>query len=128
MLNYLTRHKKIAVYFPLIFYWLVLIIATSIPSNKIPNINLNDKIEHLLAYFILGFLFNIAALVQNKFTFLKEKAFFSTIIFLGVYAIIDELHQLFIPGRDCSFLDWSADLLGVVFGVLLTYFLLKKFN
>ncbi|MCH8170535.1 MAG: VanZ family protein [Bacteroidetes bacterium] len=128
MLNFLERHKKIAVYFPLISYWLILIIATSLPSKDIPSIKLNDKIEHLLAYFILGFLFNIAVLVQNKFTFLKEKAFFSTIIFLGIYAIIDELHQLFIPGRDCSFLDWSADLLGVVFGVLLTYFLLKKFN
>ncbi|MCH8941847.1 MAG: VanZ family protein [Bacteroidetes bacterium] len=128
MLNFLERHKKIAVYFPLISYWLILIIATSLPSKDIPSIKLNDKIEHLLAYFILGFLFNIAVLVQNKFLFLKEKAFFSTIIFLGIYAIIDELHQIFIPGRDCSFLDWGADILGVVFGVLLTYFLLKKFN
>ena len=128
MLNFLEKHKKIAVYFPLIAFWLVLIIATSLPSKDIPNIKLNDKIEHLAAYFILGFLFNLALLVQNKFKYLKEKAFSSTIILLGIYAVIDELHQLFIPGRECSFFDWSADILGIVFGVLIVSLLIKKFN
>ncbi|HED08897.1 MAG TPA: hypothetical protein ENI57_12315 [Ignavibacteria bacterium] len=128
MLNFLEKHKKVAVYLPLISFWLVLLVATSLPSKDIPNIKLNDKIEHLFAYFILGFLFNLALLVQNKFKFLKEKAFSSTIVLLGIYAVIDELHQLFIPGRECSFFDWSADIIGIVFGVLVVYLLLKKFN
>jgi len=126
VLNFFERHKKISVYFPLITYWLLLIIATSIPSNDIPNLKLNDKIEHLLAYFILGFLFNLMVLVQNKFIYFKERAFTTTIILLGIYALIDELHQLFIPGRDCSFFDWSADIIGVFFGVFTINFLLKK--
>ncbi len=128
MLDYLEKHKKIVVYFPLIAYWVMLLLATSLPSNKIPNIKLNDKIEHVLAYFILGILFNFAVLVQERFVFIKKKAYISTIILLGIYAIIDELHQLFIPGRDCSLLDWSADTLGVFLGVLVTYILLKKFK
>ncbi len=128
MLEFLEKHKKITVYFPLIVYWVALIIATSLPSKEMPNIKINDKIEHLLAYLVLSFLFNLTLLVQNKFQLLKNKAYISTIIFLGVYAMVDELHQAFIPGRDCSILDWSADIIGVFLGVSLTYFLVKKFK
>ncbi len=128
MLNFLRLNKKIAVYLPLVLYWLALITATSLPSNDIPNIKLNDKIEHFLAYLILGFLFNLAVLVQDKFKLLREKAYFSTIILLSFYAIIDELHQIFIPGRECSFLDWGADTIGIILGVLTTYYLLRKFK
>jgi len=128
VLEFLEKHKKITVYFPLIVYWVALIIATSLPSKEMPNIKINDKIEHLLAYLVLSFLFNLTLLVQNKFQLLKNKAYISTIIFLGVYAMVDELHQAFIPGRDCSILDWSADIIGVFLGVSLTYFLVKKFK
>lgn len=125
MLNFLEKNKKIAVYFPLVFYWITLIIATSLPSKDIPNLKINDKIEHFLAYLVLGFLFNLAVIFQNKYKYLKKYAFLSTIVFLSIYAIIDELHQVFIPGRECSFLDWGADTIGILLGVLTTYIFMK---
>ena len=126
MLKFLEKNKKIITYISLILYWLTLIIATSLPSKDMPNIKLNDKIEHLLAYFILGILFNLSILFQDKIKTLKENAFISSIFLLMIYAILDELHQIFIPGRDSSFIDWSADTIGIILGVLTTYLLVKK--
>jgi len=125
VLNFLEKNKKITVYFPLVFYWILLIIATSLPSKDIPNLKISDKIEHLLAYLVLGFLFNLAVIFQNKFKLLKKYSFLSTVVFLSIYAIIDELHQIFIPGRVCSFLDWGADTIGILLGVLVTYIFIK---
>ncbi|MDR1239166.1 MAG: VanZ family protein [Treponema sp.] len=34
----------------------------------------------------------------------------------SVYGIIDEVHQFFVPGRDCSIWDWIADTLGSAAG------------
>jgi VanZ family protein len=38
--------------------------------------------------------------------------------FAAVYAASDELHQLFVPGRDGKVTDWLFDCLGAVLGVL----------
>lgn len=45
------------------------------------------------------------------------------------YAVTDELHQIFIPGRACSFFDVCVDAAGALVGIvlcLLTVFLWKK--
>jgi len=41
------------------------------------------------------------------------------------YAIIDEVHQHFIPGRSMEFLDFVADFLGLVLAIVFVLFLLK---
>jgi len=46
------------------------------------------------------------------------------------YAGLDEIHQIFIPGRDCDILDWVSDSSGVLLGLgfvkMLIYFLNYK--
>ena len=42
-----------------------------------------------------------------------------------IYAVTDELHQSFVPGRACSFKDVAIDSAGVACGVLI-FFALKK--
>jgi VanZ family protein len=34
----------------------------------------------------------------------------------SAYGILDEVHQFFVPGRDCNVWDWIADTLGAVIG------------
>ena len=36
-----------------------------------------------------------------------------------LYAASDELHQLFVPGRDSSVFDWTADAIGGAAGAAL---------
>ena len=37
----------------------------------------------------------------------------------AAYAVTDEIHQLFVPGRSCEFRDICIDAVGVLAGVLL---------
>jgi VanZ family protein len=117
LLKYFELHKKYLVYLPLILYWLLILTLTSLPGVDVPNIHLNDKIEHLLAYGGLGFLLNLSLRIQNKFTIVKKYPAWFSVLIVSAYGALDELHQLFIPGRSCDILDWTADTVGVIIGV-----------
>ncbi len=126
MLRYLENNKVKLVYLPLVIYWIILLTATSLPSKDLPSIGLSDKVEHVSAFFVLAVLFNLTLLFQNKYSFLKKNAPVITLVLLSFYALLDELHQLFIPGRSCDVLDWIADFTGISLGVLLILFIIIK--
>ena len=117
MLNKLENNKKWFVYFPLIIYWIILFTATTLPAEDLPKIGVGDKVEHFLAYFVLAALVNLTLMFQNKYNRLKKYAWLYTLIFCLAYAGIDELHQLFIPGRNCNIFDWLSDAGGILFGI-----------
>jgi VanZ family protein len=106
-------------------YWVILFIATSYPSSNIPTFGVGDKVEHMSAFFILGVLLNLTLIFQNKYPKLKVKNSLYTILIGSGYGIFDELHQLFIPGRSCDILDFSADFSGLVLAVVFIILLLK---
>lgn len=103
-----------------VFNWVILLIylffvfyVSSLEKieilDKAPEFKLRDKALHFFEYGILGFLtFN--AFRQHEF--LNKTIFFHTIMFSCIYAITDEAHQLFIPGRTFSLYDMFADFLG----------------
>jgi VanZ family protein len=41
-----------------------------------------------------------------------------TALISAVYGVIDEIHQYFVPGRDCNVWDWTADTIGAILGAL----------
>jgi VanZ family protein len=114
------------VYVPLTIYWLILFIATTTPVERLPSIGFTDKINHFIAYFILAVLVNLTLIYQRKFRFLFEKASIATIIICLFYGALDEVHQMFVPGRFAETLDWVADASGTSLGVLVIYFLIVK--
>lgn len=128
MLKYLEKNKKLLVYTPLALYWIVLLAATSIPTDHFPAITFLDKMVHFTAYFGLGILFNLTLLFQNKYFILKRNSHLSTIIIGSIYAVLDELHQLFIPGRFCDIMDMIADVAGLVVAVICVYLVIKLSN
>ena len=128
MLKYLERHKVALVYIPFIIYWIALLAATSFPVNYIPTTGVSDKFEHLFAYFGLAILLNLTLMFQSRNSLFKSKAVMFTIIFSSVYGIMDEVHQLLIPGRSCELLDLTADLIGIILGVITVSLLVKLDN
>lgn len=128
MFKYLEKRKVWLVYFPLIIYWIILFTATTLPGPQLPDIHLGDKIEHFSAFFILAVLLNLALIYQRKSYILFRYAAFVTIIICLSYGAIDELHQMFIPGRFADIRDWLADSIGVLIGVLLLNFVKYLFN
>lgn len=128
MFDYLEKRKTYFVYLPLIIYWLTIFVATSIPGESLPETGVSDKIEHLAAYFILSQFLSLLFLFQDKYVWIKKHHLVSALIVVFVYGAIDEIHQLFIPGRSCDILDLTADTIGAIAGLLLLSYLLKKFK
>ena len=84
-----------------ISYILFISILSHISSDGLPDsTNLfsnQDKIFHLVEFFILGILIQLSFL-ERKFKD-KNEIIFLTIIFGFSIACIDELHQSFVPGQ-----------------------------
>ena len=114
------------VYTPLVAYWIILFIATTLPATSMPSFGVVDKVNHLLAYFILAILLFLTLLFQQKVPLSLNKAAAYALIICSLYGMLDEVHQIFIPGRSAEFLDFLADACGALLGVLLMNYLVKK--
>ena len=85
--------------------------------------NIIRKLAHYTIYTIGGFLImNYAYTTDN---ILKYKILYSICFGIG-YAITDEIHQFFVPGRSARFFDVGIDSLGVITGVFI-YLILRRF-
>ena len=113
---------------PLIVYWVILFVATSIPAQSVPSFGVGDKVNHFLAYLILAILLYLTLSFQEKSIFTQRNAALLTIAVILLYGVLDELHQMLIPGRSAEFLDWAADAVGAICGVLLISLFLNKFK
>ncbi len=126
MYSYLVQHKKYLITFPLVIYWLILFILTTLPSSSAITIGVSDKIEHFGAYGLLSVLLYLSLYFQEKFVLLNKYPAAFTIIIAAFYGFLDEVHQLIVPGRSAEILDWLADFLGAVLGTLIIKYLLDK--
>ncbi len=78
------------------------------------------KIAHLTEYAILGILTYIAFLLHKK-----KKIAFSATTLCFIYAITDEIHQLFVKGRACRWYDVLIDTAGALVGILIIIAIIK---
>lgn len=126
MYSFLEKHHRYVVNIPLIIYWMILFILTSLPSSSAITMGISDKLQHFGAYGLLSGILYLNLFFQKRFKVLKKYPATFTIIIASFYGMLDELHQLFVPGRSAELLDWLADFSGAVTAVLITRYLLKK--
>lgn len=74
------------------------------------------KLAHFTIYASLGFCASLTVGKRRLFT-LKS---LGVIVFGFIYAMSDEFHQHFIPGRSCEFRDMMIDTGGVTVGMLIS--------
>jgi VanZ family protein len=83
-----------------------------------------DKFQHLLAYFVLA-----AAIAlwfpREKWRRSGPRLPVFTAALSSAYGIIDEIHQYFVPGRDCNVWDWLFDTLGAILAVAAVKLILR---
>ncbi len=77
-------------------------------------------------YFILFLTAYYSFNNQKKFKLLNENVIFTSLVFSVLYGALDEVHQLFVPGRSCDIYDWLADVAGVILAIIFLL-LIKKF-
>ena len=78
---------------------------------------------HLIVFFLFNF-FLLAALKGTKKIKLRYVIMIITISI--IHAILDEIHQIFVPFRDASFRDIFTDTLGIFISTIIYLFINKK--
>ncbi len=92
-----------------------------------------DKIEDLqrpirkLAHFTIYTIGGVITFVfMNKLNITNKRKILYSIMFCLIYAITDEIHQYYVPGRSCDIRDVLIDTIGASIGILITYLIYSK--
>lgn len=112
-----------------VLYRILSLIKSLLPSFAEKALNIDSlhhilrKNAHFIAYFILGLLTCIP-FVRNYEKFRWHHPYAICVL----YALSDEIHQLFVPGRAGQAKDVFIDSCGALFGVLLFTWIYRKFS
>jgi VanZ family protein len=72
------------------------------------------KAAHLFIYSVLGF---CVAGTMRQITRNRRYIFLISLAFCFIYAVSDEIHQYFVPGRACMWQDVVLDTVGAIIGI-----------
>ena len=88
--------------------------------TEVPGLpgGLSNYTGHFLGYALLGAL-ALRGFARARWDGVSAGAAIRAVVVSSAYGITDELHQLFVTGRQASVADWVADTLGALAGVLL---------
>lgn len=95
-----------------------------IPVTKMMSVEKMNFAEHILrktAHFSLYSLLGVYAYLSASSLKFSRKII-SSLGFCLVYAVSDEIHQMFSPGRSCQMSDVILDFAGSMVGIFLTAF------
>lgn len=98
--------------------WMIVIFALSAqPTLPLPGVSwLDEALQvggHFTEYAILAYLISSAISPANRSS--RWRLLFA-LVWCVVYAMSDEWHQSFVPGRDASLFDLAIDTLGASVG------------
>ncbi len=137
----MSPSRKVALsWLPASAYMGILFYLSSLSGDevKLPDFTMSDKVIHFMAYAVLGCLISSRLHLRNiqsghwLLNSLRESGAVGNFSdrfgpMVGIlYGASDEIHQMFVPMREASSLDWAADTLGVMAGCWLCHFLVKK--
>ena len=115
MILWFEKHSKISLLI-VVFIGIVIFYISSLTFEQVPRafrINWETIAYHFWAYFFLSLFLNIS-LTRGKNIALLLPGIMGAI----AYGLSDEIHQLFVHGRACTFSDWMLDTGGVLLGAL----------
>jgi VanZ family protein len=110
--NSLMKFFKLWV--PVILWAAVIFFISSIPylRSDLDYDFILRKIAHILEYFIFTFLLYRA--YRGSFKIDIFRLFTYPMVSSFIYAVSDEIHQSFVPGRNCSYYDLLIDTAGIL--------------
>ncbi|MFO7979482.1 MAG: VanZ family protein [Candidatus Aminicenantes bacterium] len=119
------RHKiyKLLFFLPSLFYYSLIFFLSSKSYQVNIEIFFFDKVIHFIEFGVLGFLLSL-----GFFTFsISSKKKFIFVFTIGtLLAVLDEIHQFFVPLRTLEILDLAADILGIGLGFFIFNYFYKK--
>jgi VanZ family protein len=101
---------------PAIILMVIIFALSSVPSEEMPHFGEKDffikKLGHMTGYSALALAFAWGFGLQ------RPGALWKAWLLAAAYAVTDEFHQAFTPGRNASLLDVGIDALGAFVGLV----------
>jgi len=117
----LSHRQKLTI-IPLLFYWPTIFILAHIPIPQlVRRARVSDKSLHYIAYLILIFLLWFAVGPDRKVNWRRAAVWWVLFVVTG-YSFVDEWLQYYVAGRSRSIMDFSANLAGMLTGLVLFSF------
>lgn len=107
---------------PAVVWAAFILLLTSVPNPNVLDVRGGDKLVHFCLYAI----FSLLALRGAWSRPARRLTWLWVLVAISVFGALDELHQLFIPGRSAEVADWLADSAGDAAGILLGAFILRR--
>lgn len=124
MIEWFEKNRKVAIL--ITFLIAIEIFAfSSIPGSRdlgIQKINLSTA-YHFIVFFLFGFFLLISVKGKQK---IHSKHLVIVILISATYAILDEIHQIFVPFRSSSVGDVFTDVSGILMSIILHLLIQKK--
>lgn len=120
LISWFEKHNKISLIITIIISIIIFYISSiTFPPSEIKTFDWKPIAYHFYAFLFLQ-LFLLIALTRGK----NRESIFLAIDLAILYAISDEIHQIFVPGRYFAILDILTDSAGILFASLI-YILLR---
>lgn len=119
------------IWLPVLLWMLFIFILSSVPGKNIPNLPIPNfhKVVHFFEYSILGGLWVRAFFIRRSGVSCFKFSILAWVL-TAVFALSDEWHQTFIPGRsgklDDVFFDMICATCGILFYIFMQNFLKKQ--
>lgn len=122
-----ARRRALWLWLPVIAWCALIFTLSSFSKLPAPPSGISDKHEHFVTYAILGGLF-LRALAAGRWSRVTLGLALLAALCAAAYGATDELHQYFVPGRDCEWGDLLADTLGglTAAGLILAYAIIRR--
>lgn len=124
----MKKSRKYIFALPAILMFIAIFISShqSRPFTLDLGLNWNDKILHLIGYFVFGVSLLLAT-VGLRYEWSNKKIIFWVLLIGAIYGASDELHQYFIPGRSCDIFDWLTDCVALIISLSLIKIIRKLY-
>lgn len=99
---------------PIVSASVAIVYVSSLPGTTLPNLGFwnMDKLLHFGAYFFYGLLLQL--FFRGNLKSGKASVIILSILFGVLFALSDEIHQSYVPGRLGDVYDFAADSLGII--------------
>src|SRR4030042_3856987 len=109
-----TTSKRVVLilhWIPVIFWMGVIFFLSTLPESMTRGrYILSDKVCHAGEYFILSFFLLVALLRTTNLE--VTSCLWIVFAWVAVYGLSDEIHQLYVPTRQCEIRDLISDVSG----------------
>jgi VanZ family protein len=106
----------------------VIFYVSSLEKIELPleAVSFNDLLFHAAAYFFFGLTLVLAVYPWNASLDYPLRVYLVLGLVGVLYGLSDEIHQSFVPNRDCTISDFLADSLGVILALLAACLWMKR--